>query len=450
MVPRLIFFGGAICLAASHALAVDPQSVAKMIEPSVVRVIAIGPEGEASGSGFVVSRDGHVVTNFHIVEPHIEANWKIFVAESGVALKDRRPANLVKAFPGEDLAVLKIEGLTLPLVQLSEIDAERPAIGMTVFAIGFPGAGGRLAADVGTSFTAGSVSRLFTGAWSEEGPQIPIIQHSAPTNPGNSGGPIVNACGQVVGVNSQRELAILLGPGGLPIVTDLIQGVFFASHGSVLVEKLKSLGIAYSGTRKVCRVFLGIPSTNFYLYGAIAVFIGLAFVGILLVYRPRSVVQVVVRCGCAVRDCATAVRRILRDGRFGRRLVSRDQVVDEQAAACAPQAPCAPHETEWRLTGAVGDGETIEIVVTTEDLRRPDGIVIGSDPSTDKTLNESCVSLRHARLVAHDDGLAVMDLHSVKGTFVDGNKLLPDAAPTPASEGSCIRLGNVTLRIERR
>ncbi|NIO43067.1 MAG: hypothetical protein GTO41_24665 [Burkholderiales bacterium] len=119
--------------ATAPAAAINPQSVAKLLEPSVVRVVVIGPEGETSGSGFVVSRSGHVATNFHIVEPHIEANWKLFVTGGGVSSKDRRPAILVKAFPGEDLAVLQVRGLTRPPAQLSETDSERPAQGAYPF-----------------------------------------------------------------------------------------------------------------------------------------------------------------------------------------------------------------------------------------------------------------------------------------------------------------------------
>jgi S1-C subfamily serine protease len=315
IVLELVALATAMAFAAAPAAAVDPQSVAKMLEPSVVRVLAIGPDGAASGTGFVISRGGHVATNFHIVEPHIVAGWEIFVVESGVSPEDRRPAALVKAFPGEDLAVLRVEGLTRPPVRLSETDAERPAKGMPVFAIGFPGAGARLGLALETSFTTGTVSRLFTGSWSEEGSQIRIIQHSAPTNPGNSGGPIVNTCGQVVGLNSQREMAILLGPGGLPIVTDLIQGVFFASHASVLVEKLEGLGIAYSGTDKVCRTFLGVASTNFYWFGIITALLGIAVVVVLIAFKPQPVVQVCVRCGCAARDCAKAIGRAIRKER---------------------------------------------------------------------------------------------------------------------------------------
>lgn len=315
LISNVFLAATAIVFASAPAAAVDPQSIARAIEPSVVRVLAVGPEGTVSGSGFVVGRGGHVATNFHVVEPHIVAGWDLFVVESGVSPEDRRPATLIEAFPGEDLAVLGVEGLVrLPLL-LSEADAERLAKGTPVFAIGFPAVGTRLGLVLETSFTTGAVSRSFTGTWSEGGPPIRIIQHSAPTNPGNSGGPIVNVCGQVVGVNSEREVAIVLGPGGFPIVTDLIQGVFFASHASVLAEKLEALGIPHAGTGKPCRVFLGVASTDFPLFGFMAALFGIAVIVVLIAFKPQPVVQVCVRCGCAARDCAKAVARAVRKKR---------------------------------------------------------------------------------------------------------------------------------------
>lgn len=253
-------------LLSTAASAIEPTTVAKRIEPSMVRITVAGGGSFATGSGFVVSDQGHIATTQHIVRPHLDLGWTISVAETDAPPDTRRPATIVATYPGEDLAILKVDGLDRPPARLSEVDADSPSKGMTIFALGFPGAGGRLGADSGTSFTAGMANRLFVGAWTRDSPRIRIIQHSAATNPGNSGGPVIDPCGRVVGVNTEREIAMLVGPGGLPLVVDVIQGVFFASHVSVLIEKLEELDIPYSGSRKVCRVILGVPSTNFGWY----------------------------------------------------------------------------------------------------------------------------------------------------------------------------------------
>lgn len=310
------FLAAWFAVAVAPAVAVEPHTVAKRLEASVVLVLTVGESGKISGSGIVVSRNGHVATAYHVIRRHIQSNWKIFVVERGRSLENRRPAKLIKAYPGEDLAVLKVEGLARRPVRLVDREPGRPIKGSTIFAIGILEAGSRLGADIDTSFTIGTVSRVFTGSWENKGPRIRIIQHTAPTNRGNSGGPIVNACGQVIGINTQREVAVYLLPGGIPIVTDFIQGVFFASHTTALVSKLKELGIAYSGIRATCRVFLGVASINFLLYGAIVAFITivLSAVALRLLFRSRRspVTRIFVSFGYAVRNGAKSVRRLVR------------------------------------------------------------------------------------------------------------------------------------------
>lgn len=303
--------GLVLALLVSPAIAVEPHEVASSLEPSIVRVLVLGPRGSASGSGFQVNRAGHVATNYHVIKPHVESGWQIFVVRSGAAADDRLAATLVKGFPKEDLAILQVDGLGGPAVTLSEADTEGLAKGTPIYAIGFPAAGGRLGLGRETSFTSGALSRSIVGSWAKDGPQIRIIQHSAPTNPGSSGGPVVNACGQVVGINSQRELAIVVGPGGLPIPTDFIQGVFFASHVSVLVQKLSELGIAYTGSQKACLIFMGIASTNWYLYGGAAVFVAVLLF-LLLLFRPQALFRVIDRCRCAAQDSARAIARAMK------------------------------------------------------------------------------------------------------------------------------------------
>ncbi len=305
--------GLALALMATPVFAVEPHEVARALEPSIVRVLVMGPGGAASGSAFQVSHAGHVATNYHIIKPHVESGWKIFVVRSGAAADDDRlAATVVKGFPNEDLAILHVEGLRGPAVTLSDVDTAGLAKGMPIYAIGFPAAGGRLGLGRETSFTSGALSRSIVGSWTKDGPQIRIIQHSAPTNPGNSGGPVANACGQVVGINSQRELAIVVGPGGLAIPTDFIQGVFFASHVSVLIQKLDELSIAYTGSRKACLIFMGVASTNWYLYGSALAFVGITLF-VLLLFRPQALFRVIDRCRCAAQDGAAAIARVMKD-----------------------------------------------------------------------------------------------------------------------------------------
>lgn len=138
------------------------------------------------GSGFIVSSDGYVLTNNHVVEG---------ADEIIVRLNDRRelPATLVGTDPRSDMAVLKIEnGEDLPVVQIGKSDELK--VGEWVFAIGSP-------FGFDYTVTAGIVSALGRSLPSEN--YVPFIQTDVAINPGNSGGPLFNLDGEVVGINSQ-------------------------------------------------------------------------------------------------------------------------------------------------------------------------------------------------------------------------------------------------------
>ena len=410
-----------VAIAATAASAIEPTTVARRIEPSMVRIQVTGPGSSAAGSGFVVSAQGHVATTYHIVRPHLELGWEISVTESNAPPETRRPVTVVASYPGEDLAILEVDGLDRPPARLSEADTDSPAKGTTIFALGFPGAGGRLGADSATSFTAGMANRLFVGAWTKDSPGIRIIQHSAATNPGNSGGPVVDPCGQVVGVNTEREIAVVAGPGGLPLVVDVIQGVFFASHVSVLVEKLVELKIPYDGSRRTCRVILGVPSTNFGWYAAAAVVAVLLLVALFVRYHPRRVTHVIL-LGRGIRPTLLRLPWRRRRDRGG-----------------------------WRLSYDDDSGRPVEILVTPEDLRRaPGGLVIGCDPSCERRLAADGVAGRHVRLVSLGDRLGVSDLGSGADTAVNEHVVSPKDGPAPLDPGARLRLGKVTLTVKPR
>jgi serine protease Do len=150
-------------------------------------------EGQSLGSGFLISADGYVVTNNHVIAPAAKGAT---VESITVTLQDRKEykAKLIGRDPTSDLAVLKITSPTpLPFVKLG--DSSRARVGDWVVAIGQPfGLGGTV--------TAGIVSAVHrqTGA---AGPFDTFIQTDAAINQGNSGGPMFNLNGEVIGINSQ-------------------------------------------------------------------------------------------------------------------------------------------------------------------------------------------------------------------------------------------------------
>jgi serine protease Do len=143
------------------------------------------PPARGVGSGFIVTTDGYIMTNAHVVRD---------ATEVVVKMTDRReyPAKVVGIDDRTDVAVIKIDGKNLPIVRIGDPAALRP--GQWVVAIGSP-------FGMENSVTAGIVSATARTLPSEQ--YVPFIQTDVAVNPGNSGGPLFNLNGEVVGINSQ-------------------------------------------------------------------------------------------------------------------------------------------------------------------------------------------------------------------------------------------------------
>ncbi|CAK0768339.1 putative periplasmic serine endoprotease DegP-like [Gammaproteobacteria bacterium] len=142
-------------------------------------------DAQSLGSAFIISQDGYLLTNHHVVKD---------ADEIIVRLNDRRemPAKVVGSDPRSDIALLKISAKDLPVLRMG--DPSKLKVGEWVLAIGSPFGFDR-------SATAGIVSALGRSLPSEN--YVPFIQTDVAINPGNSGGPLFNLAGEVIGVNSQ-------------------------------------------------------------------------------------------------------------------------------------------------------------------------------------------------------------------------------------------------------
>lgn len=165
----------------------------ELVGPAVVSIYVGGDPGEAArarggaGSGVVVTPDGYVLTNEHVVQ-HVE--------EARVAFIDGRSVSavVVGRDPATDLAVLRAQTAALPYARLAT--AKQVRVGQLAVAVGNP-------LGFESTVSAGVVSALGRSLRSRQGRLIEgIVQHTAALNPGNSGGPLVDAQGRVVGINT--------------------------------------------------------------------------------------------------------------------------------------------------------------------------------------------------------------------------------------------------------
>jgi S1-C subfamily serine protease len=229
----------------------DPDEIYKRLSPGVVTVISIfsggnplsedGGEG-GQGSGFVLDGEGYIATNAHVVtESSSNARSKQVYVEFSSG--DRVPGRIIGVDPNADVALLKVDPKGLKLTPLSLGSSSTLAVGSPVAAIGSP-FGER------QSLSVGVVSAIDRNIESLTRFQIgDAIQTDAAINPGNSGGPLLNAKGQVLGINAQIKSQ---SGGG--------EGVGFAIPVDAVSRSLKEL----RSKGKVDYGFLGVTTLLLY------------------------------------------------------------------------------------------------------------------------------------------------------------------------------------------
>ncbi|MCB1624589.1 MAG: Do family serine endopeptidase, partial [Pseudomonadales bacterium] len=277
------------------------------------------PQARGEGSGFVVSADGYILTNAHVVADAEEVTVK---------MTDRREytAKVIGADRRTDVALIKIDAKNLPVVKFGDPSKLRP--GEWVVAIGSP-------FGFDHSVTAGIVSAVGRASYATQQQYVPFIQTDVAINRGNSGGPLLNTDGEVVGINSQ----IFSNTGGF-------MGVSFAIPIDVAMrsaEQLKEKGY-------VARGLLGVNIQE--VTRDMVKSLGLAKPGGALVsgFSEDSAAK---KAGVALQDVITAF-----DGKEVR-----------SSADLPPMVGALPPGTKARLT-VNRAGKTRDIVVTLGELPR--------------------------------------------------------------------------------
>jgi len=205
-------------------------NVKKPSPPGTRNPLAQGGQNAGSGSGFIISTDGFIVTNSHVVHgaTHIEAS-----------LPDGRTfvAHTVGDDPATDIAVVKIEGENLSPIPFG--DSRQLQVGQIAIAIGNP-FGFQYSVTAGVVSALGRTLRTQTGRLIDD-----VIQTDAALNPGNSGGPLINSFGHVIGVNT----AVILPGQGLcfAVASNLAQFVV----GKLILEGRVRRGMLGIGAQAV-------------------------------------------------------------------------------------------------------------------------------------------------------------------------------------------------------
>ncbi|WP_219416247.1 S1C family serine protease [Pseudonocardia nigra] len=215
------------------------EAVAERVLPSVVQLRVTGPGSAGEGSGMVLSADGLLLTNNHVVEPAADGGSVVAVFQDG----STTPARIIGRDPTSDLAVLRAQGVSgLTPIELGNSDAVR--VGQQVVAIGSP-------LGLGGSVTTGIISALdrAVSVGGEPGggdaTVLNALQTDAAINPGNSGGPLVDMQGRVVGINSA-------------IATTGAQGGSIGVGFSIPINQARRTAQELEATGRATRAVLGV------------------------------------------------------------------------------------------------------------------------------------------------------------------------------------------------
>jgi serine protease Do len=296
------------------------------------------------GSGFIVSNDGYVLTNAHVVDGADE----VFVK-----LNDRREftATVVGTDTRTDVAVLKIAATDLPTITLGASSTTK--VGEWVIGIGSP-------FDLDNSVTAGIVSAKAR----ETGDFLPLIQTDVPINPGNSGGPLINMRGEVVGINSQiysRSGGFMGISFAIPI-EDALRVADELRHGGHVTRG--RMGVYLSDVDRDVATSLGLPKSGGGLVGRIerggpAEQAGLRDGDIVVAFDGKPVERSAElrRLAAATRPGTRVDLTVWRNGASRPVALTLAELEPPKVAArpdakAAPAAPVAPDSAAWGLTVA--------------------------------------------------------------------------------------------------
>ena len=252
-------------------------SAVQRVAPAVVTVLNRGSQGIGSGSGVVISDKGYIITNNHVVEG--ASQLAVVFADNS-----RQDAELIGTDPLADIAVIQVSGKLPAVANIGDAAALQP--GEQVLAIGSPLGNFR------NTVTAGVVSALNRSVGSMEG----LIQTDAAINSGNSGGPLINLNGEVVGINTLVVRSDFDGTGAAPV-----EGLGFAVPSTIFKRVVEQL----IATGEVSYPFLGI---NYQMIdGDIAAQLNLPVQSGALIVAPA-------RGGAAVQPGTAAAQAGLREG----------------------------------------------------------------------------------------------------------------------------------------
>jgi len=394
------------------------QNIAADADKSVVYVAVYeGGKFAGNGSGFVIAPNV-VVTNWHVA-----GERQVLILNPGK--KDKvKPYKVQKLWGSKDLDVVFLLVENLPLKPIPIAD-KVPQKGHDVVSIGYPGAaeGSVDYEGVESTLTRGVIGRVLDGAWSNgaggsDKQSFKILQHNASINKGNSGGPLLDSCGRVVGVNTKKAYSVVTNIDAVTGVTSQTEGIFYATSIDSLIKQLQVIGIQPIVEKSTCNGFDSSGYGKTITYFGLLLAIGIGGLALFFSFKKSKVIT-------------ETYTQYLRRGS------SSDFKNDKTEMVKIPK---------FSFDGFDSEGKPVWFEIPNK-FSIGDEIIVGRDSSvSDIVISDLTISRKHAVFVLGIDGLKVRDLGSTNGTFVDDVRVVEiDETLRP---GQSLSLGKVILKLK--
>lgn len=416
-------------------------------QQGVIRIEVEGVDGDAGrGSGFAVSENGYYITNWHVVAEAWPDGVVTAVESTAPSLK-LHPAEIVWHDKSRDLALIKVGSWALPpydLFSSASID-----VNTTVYSSGFPGSNdtmtgfGRHPADTVPTLKRGIISETLAAQMILAGNEVKIFEHEATVNPGNSGGPLFDACGRVVGVNVAKAPTnfdvgqavndvIELGRNTARLA--LSEGAFYAIASEEVISGLNDAGAVGAGSKEIKLAI----TTSACGGRGVGWIVWLALVAI-LVLLATLVVLMFKRSRSAKKDLASEGPTEPEPQAGATLQASKSVSMTASMMAKKPVVGRAGQGTVQRVLLDCASVHGPQIVVSSDQV-----IVVGRDPNQcDVVLSESDkISRCHASLTLHDGAVVVLDLESTWGTRIESESVPTTGPGVILLEGQSLVFGS--------
>jgi hypothetical protein len=376
-----------------------------------------GKSNFGAGSGFMVAPN-IIATNHHVIEDAVKI---VTLTPDRTGDGKSYPAEVIWSSPKSDLALLRVPALDLPALVLAE---KLPTKGNQVTAIGYPGVADNVVDFKGieSTLTQGVIGRIVDSPLIDGGPSINLIQHSAAINQGNSGGPLLDHCGRVIGINTGKAKGKIIKDSSGGFAVSQSDGISLAVSTSALLNGLKASNLSYTTSDLDCAINQ-IAATKIDGLNAILPLIGILFAVIL----AGTALFFSVKKKEVIRETFTQFQR-------------------RKSASELPSQNIKDSIKTWRLKGEYPDGRSINLPFNSSLFERG-AVSIGRDAGSCKiVLNDLSVSRKHALLELSRDTLKISDLNSTNGTWLDREKI--GSTPISIRYGQVITIGKLRLKLE--